>query len=239
MTRLGRSTALVVVMMAVSVGFVFGGQGGRGRQDCQRVLLEAFNKLPEQLLSSVEREDILHLCEEEKLARDVYRTLYKKWRVSVFSNISAAEQRHMDLVRLLIERYDLPDPVVDNRIGAFTDPGLDRLYDELVARGRTSLVEALNVGATIEDLDLADLKEMLVHSDNDDVSLIAQNLAKGSRNHLRAFVRTLKARGETYSAQYLSQAEVDEIVASPTERAVIYDQDGNVLAKCGGPGGGF
>jgi hypothetical protein len=51
---------------------------------------------------------------------------------------------------------------------------------------------------------------------------------KGSRNHLRAYVRHLSRYGETYEAQYLSQDEVDAIVSSPMERGLV-DEDGNPI----------
>jgi len=94
-------------------------------------------------------------------------------------------------------------------------------------------VQALLVGATIEDLDIADLNEMIAESDNLDSKFIAYNLAKGSRNHLRAFSRTLEMNGfDPYTAQYLDQDEVGAIISSDRERGVIYDEYGDVLTIC-------
>ena len=100
--------------------------------------------------SAIEEAEVVFLREEEKLARDVYLTLAEKWQLPIFSNIARAEQRHMDLVLLLLETYDVVDPIVDDTIGAFVNPFLAGLYTDLVADGSVSLIHAMVVGAPIE-----------------------------------------------------------------------------------------
>ena len=63
-------------------------------------------------------------------------------------------------------------------------------------------------------MDLADLLILLDLTDNDQIEIVAHNLAKGSRNHLRAFVRALAAQGETYTRQYLDQETFDAVLAA-------------------------
>jgi hypothetical protein len=53
--------------------------------------------------------------------------------------------------------------------------------------------------------------------DNADILLVYDNLLRGSRNHLRAFMKTLSQQGGGYTPQYLSQTEFDAIVNSPME----------------------
>ena len=81
----------------------------------------------------------------------------------------------------------------------------------------------------MEDLDLSDVTRLLGQTDNRDVATVLQNLAKGSRNHLRAFVRQLTANGASYSARYLPAEKVAEIVAAAHERRVVYDEAGKPL----------
>jgi hypothetical protein len=69
------------------------------------------------------------------------------------------------------------------------------LYDQLVAGGSVSLVEALKVGAAIEEIDIIDLQAALALVDNRDIRLVYENLLSGSRNHLQAFVRALQQQG--------------------------------------------
>lgn len=198
--------------------------------------------LPKEDVSSSEAAQLAFFREEEKLARDVYRALFAAWGDRAFANIAGAEQRHMDEVKLLLDRYGLADPAATTAPGDFKDARLAALYVELVAKGKASLVEALKVGATIEDLDLADVDKALAASDNRDVDAVMQNLAKGSRNHLRAFSRRLAALGASYTAQYLTADEVAKIVAAPQERGAV-DENGKLLpgtgdGTCGGRGHG-
>ncbi|MCB1182266.1 DUF2202 domain-containing protein, partial [bacterium] len=100
-----------------------------------------------------------------------------------------------------------------------TDRTLQELHDELVARGRASLTEALAVGALVEELDLSDLERALAGDlDNADIRQVYANLAKGSRNHLRAFSTRLVAQGATYTPQHLEAAAYEAIVSSDWER---------------------
>jgi hypothetical protein len=182
--------------------------------------------LPYEELSEAEMDGLLQMIEEEKLARDVYLTLYQEWGRLIFQNIAQSEQRHMDAVKTLLDKYDLIDPVVDDTVGVFSDTNIQSLYFELVQKGRISVVQGLYVGALIEDLDIFDLKEFLQAADNVDIKTVYENLMKGSRNHLRAFVSQLNSAGETYEGTYLSQEEIEVIVDSPMERG-LYGQDGN------------
>lgn len=194
--------------------------------------------LPKEALSAAETDQLLFLREEEKLARDVYRALFAANGDQTFANIASAEQRHMDEVKLLLDRYGLADPAATTAPGEFRNARLASLYTDLVARGTASLVEALKVGATIEDLDLADVDKALDASDNRDIDTVMQNLAKGSRNHLRAFSFRLTALGASYTAQFLPADEIARIVAAPRERGA-YDENGKLLAgACTGQGRG-
>ncbi|MFH1475719.1 MAG: DUF2202 domain-containing protein [Chloroflexota bacterium] len=134
----------------------------------------------------------------------------------MFSSIARSEQTHMDAVKSLLGRYGLEDPAAGNPAGVFSDPVLQALCDELLARGRESEIEALKVGATIEDLDIVDLRERA--TDTPDIALVYADLERGSRNHLRAFMANLERRGGTYAPSYLTQEDFDEIVSAPNER---------------------
>jgi hypothetical protein len=176
------------------------------------------------LPSSLSEDEIAGLVlmrEEEKLARDVYNFLGEKWGIKIFTNIAKSEQTHTDAVKVLLERYEITDPIKDDGIGIFTSEELKKLYDDLVAKGSSSSLDALIVGATIEDLDIADLNKLLANTDNADIISTYNNLNKGSRNHLRAFMRQIESNGGSYSPQYISQDEFDSIVSSNQERGRV------------------
>ncbi len=180
------------------------------------LLADELAELPTTTLSDADRDALIFMREEEKLALDVYEELYDVWELRIFDNISAAEQTHTDSVATLLDRFDIHDPALDQPVGVFDDADLQALYNDLVARGSESITEALLVGALIEDLDIADLQARA--SNDPAIALVFSNLEKGSRNHLRAFINQLETRGETYTPSHISQADFDAIVSSEIER---------------------
>jgi len=140
-------------------------------------------------LTEAEENYILLMRQEEKLARDVYLTLYEVWGAEIFANISESEQRHMDAVETLITRYGLADPIVDDTVGVFINVEFTALYDQFVLDGSASLEDALNVGVAIETLDITDLEAALEETSTRSVRRVFENLLNGSYNHLSAFDR--------------------------------------------------
>lgn len=175
------------------------------------------NNLPIEVISNEETASLIFMREEEKLARDVYITMINKWGSKIFTNISTSEQTHMDAILMLLNKYKIPDPVGTNGVGVFNNSTLQTLYNQLVADGNTSVLNALKVGATIEDLDIFDLTNALTTIDNQDIRLVYSMLTKGSRNHLRSFYGNILKVGGTYTPQYISQAEFDAIINSDME----------------------
>lgn len=183
-------------------------------------LASSLSALPLEALSEAEKASLAYMREEEKLAHDVYTRLDSLWgsQVRVFGNIANSEATHTEAVRQLLIRYGLPDPAANLTEGMFANATLQQLYHDLVAQGTPSQVAALRVGAQIEELDIVDIQTALNDIDNQDIRLVYENLMKGSRNHLRSFVKTLTQQGESYSPIYLSQEDYDAIVTTPIER---------------------
>ena len=188
-------------------------------QDVQtQEMLNSISDLPVSSLSDAEKDGIIFMREEEKLARDVYLYFYEKYGMRIFNNIANSESSHMSAIKILLDKYNLPDPVLNDEIGSFQNEELAALYVKLTEAGDVSLLEALKVGLTIEDLDIRDL--MLFDDDvtSEDILLVYNNLTKGSRNHLRAFYRQTTQNGGTYTAQFITQELFDYIINSPKER---------------------
>lgn len=131
---------------------------------------------------------LLFMIEEEKLAHDVYVTLGSIWGSNIFANIAESETTHQELVLPLLQARGLTDPR-SLEVGAFTNPDLQALYDELIARGSTSQAEAIQVGILIEEKDIADIAAAIVAEDEADVISVYERLLAGSENHLAAFQR--------------------------------------------------
>ena len=185
-----------------------------------------------------EADGLVFMREEEKLARDVYRTLGEIWDTPIFSNIAASEQRHMDAILGLINRYGLDDPMYAETVGLFENQELQAMYDDLVDMGSESVEAALEVGAIIEEVDIVDLAEFLAGTTSEDITRVYENLLRGSRNHLRAFVSQLEAAGVDRAPYLLEAEDYESILASGTERGAGSRGTGDSVSDVQqGPGG--
>lgn len=148
--------------------------------------------------------------EDEKVAHDVYATFYELHGTQIFTNIQRAEATHTESVRQLLVAYHIEDPAETTPVGVFTSPDLQEIYDKLVAQGRPSEVEALKVGAYIEEHDIMDLDERLQQEGlPQDVADVYANLRMGSTYHLQSFVKNLESKGESYAPQLLSAEDYE------------------------------
>ncbi len=194
-------------------------------------------------LDAAEKTHLIFMREEEKLARDVYLTFANIYPdQSVFNTISTqSEQTHTNIMRDKLAQFGIadPNPDTDNlpeSIGVFTGETYGAYFSEkfqqLVDYGMQSELHALYVGALIEELDMHDIVEcpkVIVSMDNgieedgcglnytDELAIINaySSLVDGSEYHLRAFVGQIEAviGVGNYEAQYLTQEEVDTILA--------------------------
>lgn len=162
-------------------------------------------------LTDAERTTLLFMHEEEKLARDVYNYFYDKHDLNIFKNIANSEQTHMNYVLNAMEDYGL-ESSANSEAGVFNNPDLQTLYDNLIEQGNASLIDALTVGATIEDVDIRDLNLAIAETNKVDLSTMYSKLLCGSGNHMRAFTGQLDALDAIYSPQFISQELFDEIL---------------------------
>lgn len=145
-------------------------------------------------LDAAHKASLLFMYQEEKVARDVYTTLGKKYpTATTFSSIKSSEQTHMDTVKALCIKYGVNiTGVNDTQIGNFILPELQALYNTLVVQGAVSLLEAQKVGVTIEQKDIVDILAAEAGMPGDVVNKF-ENLRAGSYNHLDAFNKAVAA----------------------------------------------
>lgn len=161
--------------------------------------------------------NLLFLIEEEKLARDVYLFSFEKYGNIIFNNIAKSEQQHMNQVLSLMDLYKITN-TASTEIGIFNNIELQNLYKSLIEKSAISLTAALQVGATIEDLDINDIENMENGVANSDFLTVFANLKCGSRNHLRNYYNQLIVMQQNYEPQFISLEEFTEIVQSPNEK---------------------
>lgn len=185
-------------------------------------------------ITAGDEEHLVFMREEEKLARDVYTTFSIMYpRARAFGQIDNSEQKHTDAVKRLLDKYGIEDPSTDDNIGAFTGDNYGEYFTErfeqFIERGSNNVLDAMYVGAFIEELDMIDIRQCnqaildanpdvtecgLDTTKQTDIQRTMTNLLNGSKNHLRAYVRQIERRigYGNYEAQLLTQEEVDEIL---------------------------
>ncbi len=164
-------------------------------------------------LTDEEIAGLVFMREEEKLAHDVYATFDTQYDLKIFANITKSEQSHTDAVLMLLDRYEIPDPVGDSPVGVFENEDLQTLYDELIAEGSESEQAALFVGCAIEEIDILDLVEYMDGTEYTDLLLVYGKLLDGSGNHLRAFVRLWEQQsGQEYTPRFMSAEDYETVI---------------------------
>ncbi len=154
-------------------------------------------------LTQTEIEDLSFLREEEKLARDVYIYSYNLYQLEIFNSISNSEQMHMNSVLNLMNIYGIPDSASEE-IGVFNNQDLQAIYNSLILQSDISSIEALTVGAIIEDLDINDIDHFINNTTKTDLLTVYDKLTCGSKNHIRSYTSQLESNGITYIPQFIS-----------------------------------
>lgn len=167
-------------------------------------------------LNQSDIEALLFMLEEEKLARDTYNFLSDLWSVSIFGNIANSEQAHMNAIINQLETSSIEFTILPE--GEFSNSTLQNYYNQFVAEGEVSVLQAFQIGATIEDLDIVDLQEYINGTSNESLISVFEKLQCGSRNHMRSFYSNIVNQGQDYVPQFLSVEEFNSIVNSPSEQ---------------------
>lgn len=174
----------VMAAGAQSIGSTFGSSD-------DRTVTPLVSSVQTAVLTDDENYWLTYMHEEERVARDVYLYLNDTWNLRIFKNIAASEQTHMDAIKTLLYKYNIPDPAAGNGTGEFSNPELQKLYNELIQHGSISKVEALKVGVIIEETDIDNLNEGIATTQHNDIKTVYSNLLQGSLNHLDAFESNL------------------------------------------------
>ena len=213
-------------LIAASATMLIGGCGSSGNGSNGNTTPVASVELPAAVADAIASErsilsqeltnTLAYMGNEERLAYDVYNELYRQYGTKQFTNIATkSEYKHIIAVQGLIQKYKLSDDVnftnvdlpalgymntaiEDMEAGTYDIAVIQRLYDDLVAQGSVSEVEALKVGCMIEVLDVNDLLEDLVLANNEnatDLVTVFGFLLDGSYNHYWAFDKGLKNKG--------------------------------------------
>lgn len=176
-------------------------------------------------LTENEIEFLYAVSEDERVVKDVISQFLTLHPASTpFTNISAAEATHVSAIEILLTYYEITFPA-QGTAGVFVDAQRQARYDKAVAQG-TTLVGAYRAAATLEEECVAAYTSVLPTITNANIKLIIGNILKASSNHLKAYVRQLKALGENYVPTVLDQVSFDTLVGAGFGQGGKHPQQG-------------
>jgi hypothetical protein len=211
---------------------------GIGMAMCTAAVNAAVSNDSASVLDFNEQTHLVFTCEEEKLARDVYRVLGRRFpEIGSFAAMAENKEDSNCAVEELLEKFRVSVPRVNHNVGVFSWGIYGRYFTEkylvLTNQGTSSPLNALYVGAFIEELSILDINQCpkvivdisnginqatacgMQYTDNPDVLGIYADLLDESREHLRLLVSDIEQIIGTgkYQAQVLQQEEVDAILS--------------------------
>lgn len=185
-----------------------------------------------------EQTHLVFTCEEEKLARDVYRVLGRRFpEIGTFTDMDASKDHNRCAVLDLMRKYRVSIPRVNDNVGVFSWGIYGRYFTEkylaLTSQGSSSPLDALFVGAFMEELNILDINgcpKVIVdisnginevaacgrnYTRNPDLLQVYDSMLEESRKHLRLLVHDIELQigSGKYQAQVLQQNEVDDILS--------------------------
>ena len=203
-----------LLISALSIALTACGGGGNGSKQPD------VNSYPTYNLTQDNKNDLAFMGNEERLAYNVYMELYNYHNnngneIKQLYNISTnSETKHIQTVRDLVNKYNITNddltildtaPVSSSSANQSDLPKerydinhIQELYDTLVAKGKNSIQDALEVGCMVEVTDINDLNPKIqnaIDSGAKDLEDAFVFLRDGSYNHYWAFDKGLKNIG--------------------------------------------
>lgn len=145
--------------------------------------------------------------ELEKVAMDYYNSMYEKWGVIVFRNLSRSEKKHMECVELLTKQVGNPELIDLQDAGKFKHSELQDLYEKVMVLGNKSVNKAMIASANLEEKNIKDVETLLTMSDDEDFQFSLNNLLVSSKCHLNVMVCQLKNQNVGYKPVLLTLNE--------------------------------
>lgn len=173
-----------------------------------------------QLMAGSNEQLLKTMYEEEKLSYDLYTEFFNRWGLNVFDQVRESEAIHMQRIKELMDTKDIPQGtgIAGGDKGVYESKEVQSLYDQYTVLGYISDITALETAALMEESDIANLRSRIKSQSDERTVKIFSQMERASRNHLRAFVKSLKLSGIDYRPAVLTQAEYDLIINNVTEK---------------------
>ena len=138
---------------------------------------------------------------------------YEKYTNPVLIQIAGSQQVRMDELKALLEKYNVVDPASPDT-GVFSTAEFQDYYDKLTLQSDESLEMALKAVMEIEDLAIRDISGYISNTSKEDILYTYDFMKCTSKNHLRWLNPELLVEGGSYTPQFISQQDYDDIINS-------------------------
>ena len=98
--KVSRTKLVVLATLSLSMVFINCKKDTPKSQNNSEDIATQINSLPNELISNSEEVSLKKMCEEEKLAHDVYVTLYNKWGVNIFTWLPPIRDKNLLIIQL-------------------------------------------------------------------------------------------------------------------------------------------
>lgn len=178
------------------------------KEEDTQITIQETPKLTEQ-----EEMDLLFSCEQEKLLRDVYLYSFDKYGNAIFNQIAGSQNVRMSELKGLISSYNLDDPTSLD-IGMFSTSSFQDIYNTALIQSDSSLESAIMAILYLEDKDMVDIREFISNTTKENMLYTYEFMYCTSENHIRWLYPELLLEGGTYTPQFISQDDFNEIINS-------------------------
>jgi hypothetical protein len=162
---------------------------------------------------------VVWMHDQERLAMDLNQVFSDKWGEPLFASLAASKPQYMDKLMYLIDWYEISAfGEISNEPRVYTDERHAAAFAELSARGVRSVEDAYLAAAYVEEWNILEYG-----GGNPEVEADACDYCEGIQLLTDAFkdllsvayfnLAKLASQVDDYSAQILSQADVDAILA--------------------------
>ncbi|QEN03178.1 DUF2202 domain-containing protein [Thiospirochaeta perfilievii] len=164
-------------------------------------------------ISQQEEDGLIWLLESTKLSKDIYNDLHEIWNIQLFSSIELVEDRDYKSIEKLLDKYLIKNPIKSIKKGEYSSPYISKLYSDFSQKYDDSEYEALRIAATLEDLMISDINDLLETSTNEEFINLFTTLRYSAISHIRGINNLMKKKYKVeYQAQFLSILELKNIL---------------------------
>lgn len=212
---------LIAVILMIAGGFFYQREQLSESPNFSQAAFNPQTEVNTAALMADEKQWLMFMREEEKLARDFYMEMYNAWGLSIFVGMSKEEKEHLNSLLEIFRMYFLPDPIGIDTPRSYANNYLANVHNSLYNQGIQSIKDGLKACALQEEINILDLDSAIKSTQKRNIQKVYSELQRDSFNHLRSFARCLETMGERYQAVKLPQQTVDAIILDVMDRGFM------------------